>query len=173
MQQKFPNSPRFKVLALKICLTLVILCSIWGCHGAPEIILDESLPVTEASESISEDVVGVVPESGAETLASGDFQNAAHKVSGRALLVSVAGKPYLRLENFKTENGPDLHLYVIQNDSGSPLGDDFADLGILKSTRGNLNYPIPEDLELSQQQSVSVWCKSFGVNFGFAPLISK
>ncbi|MGH9531728.1 MAG: DM13 domain-containing protein, partial [Terriglobales bacterium] len=49
----------------------------------------------------------------------------------------------------------------------------FVDLGALKGNQGDQNYDLPKDLDLSKYQSVSVWCKRFGVNFATAPLTVK
>ena len=44
------------------------------------------------------------------------------------------------------------------------------DLGALKGNLGDQNYEVPEGVDLSKYQSVSIWCKRFGVNFGSASL---
>ncbi len=105
-----------------------------------------------------------------ETLASGNFQDAAHKVSGQAQLIKIGDKAVLRLENFQTENGPDLQVYLIKNKTGSPQNNDFENLGKLRSTQGNFNYELPDGLNPADFHSVSIWCKPFSVNFGFATL---
>lgn len=134
----------------------------------------ESGPETEeivsSPESQPEPVSDTSSEANFQTLSSGNFQDAVHKVSGRALLIQGGGQKFIRLEDFLTENGPDLHLYLLQNPTGSPQGKDFVNLGKLRSTQGNVNYEIPAEVELSSIQSVSVWCKAFSVNFGFAQL---
>ncbi|MEZ0368388.1 MAG: DM13 domain-containing protein [Candidatus Sericytochromatia bacterium] len=107
-------------------------------------------------------------------LKQGSFRNGVHQVSGQALLIESAGKTYARLENFSTENGPDLYLYLVRNPSGSPRGEsDFVSLGRLRGTSGNQNYELPAGTEISAIQAVTVWCRSFSVNFGFAELTAK
>ncbi|PKL77339.1 MAG: electron transporter [Candidatus Melainabacteria bacterium HGW-Melainabacteria-1] len=106
-----------------------------------------------------------------EVLKQGSFRNAVHVVSGKALLVKSEGKVYLRLEDFSTENGPDLYLYLVRNPSGSPKGDaDFVTLGRLKGTSGNQNYELPAGTDTAAFQSATVWCQAFSVNFGYAEL---
>ena len=123
-----------------------------------------------ATPAQAEPVSEAVSEASFQTLSSGNFQDAVHKVSGRALLIQGGGQKFVRLEDFLTENGPDLHLYLVQNPTGSPDGNDFVNLGKLRSTQGNVNYEIPAEVDLNSIQSVSVWCKAFSVNFGFAQL---
>lgn len=107
----------------------------------------------------------------AEVLKQGNFRNGAHVVSGRAQLLTSAGKQYVRLEEFSTENGPDLYLYLVQSPDGKPRNEaDFVSLGRLRATSGNQNYELPAGTDLSQIQAVTIWCKAFSVNFGYAPL---
>jgi hypothetical protein len=45
-----------------------------------------------------------------------------------------------------------------------------VDLGKLKGNKGNQNYTLPADLDLSRYRSAVIWCKRFAVGFGVAPL---
>ena len=56
---------------------------------------------------------------------------------------------------------------------GADSGDydnDFIDLGDLKGNIGSQNYEIDATVDLSEYQSVVVWCVRFGVAFGAASL---
>jgi len=75
----------------------------------------------------------------------------------------------LRLENFKSTNGPDLYVYLSTDENAS----DFVNLGTLKASSGNQNYEIPDDTDLSKYNKVLIWCKAFGVLFGSAELSTK
>jgi Electron transfer DM13 len=46
----------------------------------------------------------------------------------------------------------------------------FVDLGAMKGNKGDQNYDIPTNVDLGQYQSVTIWCRRFGVNFATAPL---
>jgi hypothetical protein len=46
----------------------------------------------------------------------------------------------------------------------------YVDLGSLKGNIGDQNYDVPQELDLSKYQAVTVWCNRFSVNFGTAPL---
>lgn len=101
-----------------------------------------------------------------------------HETSGTVRIVQLAdGRRVLTLENLRTSDGPALHVWltdapVVDGEDGWKVFDDgrFADLGDLKGNIGNQVYPLPEDLELSQYSSVSIWCERFSVSFGAAEL---
>ena len=106
-----------------------------------------------------------------KTLAIGSFGeiDLIHKGSGRAKLIEIDGKTFLRLENFSVTSGPDLYVYL--SNSTKPthnikdLGD-YADLGRLKATSGDQNYDVLPGIE--GYRTAVIWCKQFGVLFSFA-----
>lgn len=111
-------------------------------------------------------------------LASGQFRSAAHDTKGTATVFQLAdGKKTLRLTDFATSNGPDVHVYLVaagdakDNDTVTQAG--FIDIGTLKGNIGDQNYELPADADLAKYRSVTIWCKRFGVNFGTAPLMDE
>ena len=111
-----------------------------------------------------------------DQLASGQFHSGAHETKGMAAVFQLAdGKKTLRLTNFATSNGPDVHVYLVaaqdakDNDAVPKAG--FVDLGTLKGNIGDQNYELPADADLAKYRSVTIWCKRFSVNFGTAPLM--
>jgi len=113
--------------------------------------------------------------SSARPLASGKFHSGAHPTSGNATVYQLAdGTRVLRFTDFKTSNGPDVHIYLVaaddatDNESVTKAG--FIDLGSIKGNIGDQNYTLGSDTDLSKYRAVSVWCKRFSVNFGAAPL---
>ena len=53
-------------------------------------------------------------------LGSGSFHSVAHETKGIASLYQLAdGKRVLRLTNFETSNGPDVHVYLVAADDAS------------------------------------------------------
>ena len=80
----------------------------------------------------------------------------------------------LRLEDFSVTNGPRLHVYLSNhpNPTGSSQtrGDGYTDLGGLKGNKGNQNYDIPEYVDISEANSVVIYCVPFRVVFSVAPL---
>lgn len=111
-------------------------------------------------------------------LASGQFHSGAHETKGMAAVFQLAdGKKTLRLTDFATSNGPDVHVYLVaapdatDNDAVTKAG--FVDLGSLKGNIGDQNYELPANADLAKYRAVTIWCKRFSVNFGTAPLNSS
>ena len=93
-----------------------------------------------------------------------------HDTQGDAYTIPLEDKSnVLRLENFDSTNGPDLHVYLATDDKAT----DFVDLGKLKANMGNQNYNIPDGTDLQKYNKVLIWCKAFSVLFGSAELSSK
>ena len=110
--------------------------------------------------------------------AQGTFYDIAHIGEGQAMIYQLAdGSRVLRLQDFEVDNGPDLHVYLVPiNPVPDSVGVEIlgsVDLGKLKGNIGDQNYVIPTDLDLSQFQSVVIWCQPFRVPFTAANLIAK
>ncbi|MFZ0589527.1 MAG: DM13 domain-containing protein [Bryobacteraceae bacterium] len=109
-------------------------------------------------------------------VATGSFHGAAHKTSGRATIYSVDGKETLRLTNFKTSNGPDVHVVLIaasdaqDNENFLDKSVERVELGKLKGNEGDQDYAVPSGTDLSKFKAVSIYCERFNANFGTAPL---
>lgn len=90
-----------------------------------------------------------------------------HKAEGIAKVIDLTdGRTFLRLENLKTTNGPDLYVYL---STGMDVSD-IVNLGRLKGNIGNQNYEIPIGTDLSKYNTVLIWCKAFSTLFGSAQL---
>jgi hypothetical protein len=90
-----------------------------------------------------------------------------HKAEGVAKVIDLAdGRTFLRLENLKATNGPDLYVYLSTDRDTS----DIVNLGRLKGNIGNQNYEIPTGTDLSKYNTVLIWCKAFSTLFGSAIL---
>ena len=121
-----------------------------------------------AEQELADDELAV------ETLVSGDFIDRSHPTSGVAVVLSDGtGQRFLRFEDFRTDNGPDLDVYLSTADPDAPAGDfddDFVSLGDLTGNIGDQNYEIPADVDLSVYRTVVIWCVRFSVAFGAAAL---
>lgn len=127
-------------------------------------------PGTEPTEPAPADG-GATPT--VETLASGSFIAHDHPGEGTAQVLSDGERAVLRFEDFETDNGPDLNVYLSTAEADGDPGlfdDDFIDLGDLKGNIGDQNYELPNDLDVGRYRSVVVWCVRFGVAFTAAPL---
>ena len=90
-----------------------------------------------------------------------------HNAEGQVKLLRLNDSTnFLRLEDFKATNGPDLYVYLSTDKSAS----DFVNLGRLKGNVGNQNYEIPNGTDLSKYDTVLIWCQAFSVLFGSAEL---
>ena len=108
---------------------------------------------------------------------TGTFHGKVHQTSGRATVYQQAdGKYLLRLTNFKTSNGPDVHVILVATKDAADDANfltsktEKIELGKLKGNEGDQNYEIPAGTDLSKFQTVSVYCERFNANFGAAPL---
>ncbi|HTC54921.1 MAG TPA: DM13 domain-containing protein [Candidatus Sulfotelmatobacter sp.] len=124
--------------------------------------VDEAMPAAQGSSS-------------PQRLASGQFYSVLHPTAGTATIYRMGdGSRILRFTNFKTSNGPDVHVYMVAaddaKDSASVVRAGFIDLGTIKGNIGDQNYILGPEVDLSKYRAVSVWCKRFSVNFGAAPL---
>ena len=112
-----------------------------------------------------------------KALETGTFHGKVHNTSGRATIYrEETGKLVLRLTNFKTSNGPDVHVILIAakdaDDDANFLKSNTKrlELGKLKGNEGDQNYDIPSGTDLTKFQTVSIYCERFNANFGAAAL---
>lgn len=89
-----------------------------------------------------------------------------HPAEGTVRIIESNGETIIRFENFKTINGPRLHVYLAKDLDAN----EFIDLGPIRGTEGNINYVVPEGVDLSEYNYVMHWCVPFGVLFNFAKI---
>lgn len=92
-----------------------------------------------------------------------------HPASGSVSIVKTGDRTFLRYEDLKTINGPDLYVYL----SNDLEATEFVSLGKLRATEGNINYEIPAGTDLSTYKYALVWCEQFGVLFNYAGIELK
>jgi hypothetical protein len=101
----------------------------------------------------------------------------AHPTSGRASIYQTPdGKRDLRLSDFTTSNGPDVHVVLAQSSDGN-LQQTFVkgdlnriELGLLKANQGDQNYGLPDSADPSRYDAVVIYCERFHAVFGVAKL---
>lgn len=125
--------------------------------------IDEPLPMAAAAPAQT------------PVAATGPFRSLAHPTTGTARIVTLSdGSTILRLEDFATDNGPDLFVVLSEHDGTGSDDNAIADAGIslgrLKGNIGDQNYAIPAGTDLSKYNSVLIWCKRFNTGFGVASL---
>ncbi len=87
-----------------------------------------------------------------------------HPASGTVRVIESSEGTFVRFEDFKTINGPRLHVYLAKDLDA----EEFIDLGPIRGTEGNINYRVPDDVDISEYQYVMHWCVPFRVLFNFA-----
>jgi len=115
---------------------------------------------------------------GPTIVGQGSFVTHEHSTTGAARLVRNAdGSHQLELVGLDTSDGPDLRVWLTDQQvrtgpAAWQVFDDgrYVELGRLKGNRGDQVYPVPDDVEVGDYRSVSVWCKRFSVSFGAAAL---
>lgn len=123
-----------------------------------------ALSLSFACEKASSDD-NVTPGDTEVVLSTGTFSNGAHATSGTAKLIKDKdGKKFLLLENFKSDPGPDVRLYL-----ATSLKDDNYTEITKTVTNGNVRLAVPSTHKDSQKY-VLVWCEAFSVLFGSAEL---
>lgn len=129
------------------------------------------------NKSVNEGLPHVLKEqnNSPKSVTDGKFHGVAHETRGTATIFELPdGKQVLRLTDFETSNGPDVHDLLGEapdaNDSDTVTNAGYLELGSLKGNGGDQNYEIPSGTDLNKYHSVTIWWKRFGVNFGTAPL---
>jgi hypothetical protein len=86
------------------------------------------------------------------------------------------GTMSLRLTDFSTSNGPDVHVVLAAN--GDPGLKNNApgqalqsiEIGTLKGNQGDQEYSLPTHVDLAQYDTVVIYCVRFRAVFGSAKL---
>jgi hypothetical protein len=125
--------------------------------------VDESAPFASTAEP--------------QLIFTGKLSGQAHPTSGRASIYKSAnGTEFLRLTDFMTSNGPDVHLLLAQSGDERLMHDtvkdplDSVELGPLKGNQGDQNYDVPVSADLQKYNAVVVYCERFHAVFGVAKL---
>jgi hypothetical protein len=112
-----------------------------------------------------------------QPLYTGRFEGKAHPTSGRATIYGGAGgMQYVRLTDFTTSNGPDVHVVLARSDDKALSQNivtgqfDNVELGVLKGNQGDQNYYLPASLDLKKYNVVVVYCERFHAIFGIGRL---
>ena len=124
--------------------------------------VDEPAPVTFAADS--------------QPLYTGTLEGKAHQTSGRATIYRTpSGGRYLRLTDFSTSNGPDVHVLLARGDEN--LHQEIVkgqlesvELGSLKGNQGNQDYDVASSVDLNKYSAVVIYCERFHAIFGVAKL---
>ena len=144
-----------------------------------------SEPVSESPSPATSSTEQPAPEQPAAeataTEKTGTFVPAEVLTAGTVKLVMKDDQAVLEFDAaFKTsDQGPD--LVVVLHKSADVVGEskppayplnegDYVFVADLEAFNGAQTYPIPEEIDVSQYQSVAIWCRKFNATFGVATL---
>jgi hypothetical protein len=112
-----------------------------------------------------------------QPLYTGLMMGRAHPTSGRVSIYQVGDrKRDLRLTDFTTSNGPDVHVLLAQSTDQNLTKEivkgslDSVELGPLKANQGDQNYGLPDSVDLGKYDAAVIYCERFHVVFGVAKL---
>jgi len=158
-------STRMKVVAAS--LAALLLVGAWWAFRPEKLFINQQ--VSEAAPA------GVSGE--AEPVFTGKLETREHATSGRATIYKDgSGQQYLRLTDFATSNGPDVHVVLVKAEEPAvskvivPGDLDFVELGSLKGNQGDQNYDLPSTADVEKYQAVAIYCERFHAIFGVAKL---
>lgn len=145
----------------KLLLILLAPLALLACKKDPELVLvNETLPTNTTGTNPAN------PANPAQTENKGVFMNAVHPTSGTVKIVKdAAGNQFLSFENFKTDPGPDLRVYLAEDKAAK----NFVEVAMLNKL-GTFSLPLQADAKPEQRKYVLIWCRQFSVLFGSAEL---
>jgi len=152
----------------KILITLIIVIvlggagiALWAYQQSNSVANDPKPSVPTSESSLQPDEVGtpveVEPTSRTATL---DPRNN-EIISGS---VTLTGNTIRLEDDFKTENGPDLFLYI------GDATDRKTEITKLKAANGAQNYTLPDTIDPDSVTHIWIYCRAFDLNFAVAEL---
>lgn len=121
--------------------------------------------IASCSKDIPENAEEALPNG--TVLATGSFISNLHPTSGTVKVVQdPAGIKHLVFENFRSDNGPDLDVWLSPGISGNP----YQSVGDLKALNGKFSYKLDSNINYTFNNKVLIWCVDFSVLFGYAVL---
>lgn len=175
MTRLFSSLPPSVRLAALVVVLAVALPVAWYL-GSPLFInrtVDEAFPA--AAPTMAAPAATGAPAPVALRVGQFGVVDAIHRAEGTATIYRLPGGGLtLRLEDFRSTNGPDLFVYL----SGHPAPRSSSqvherpglEVARLKGNVGNQNYDLPADLDLGAVKSVVIYCKQFTTVFSTAEL---
>lgn len=153
--------------ALSTIVVLLVLLAGWYLFRPEKLFINKQ--VNEAAPFTANNA--------AQPVYTGLLSGKLHETSGRATVYrDPDGTMTLRLSDFHTSNGPDVHVVLVASgDPGlqsSTPGTALASLevGPLKGNQGDQDYKLPAHADLTRYNTVAIYCERFRAVFGTANL---
>ena len=115
----------------------------------------------------------IVANKSKSLIASGNFVKSEKATTGKAKIVNMNGKRYLKFdEAFSTGNGPDVKVILHKSSAvpGNIQEGNYITLAPIQKFKGAQTYEIPENVNLDEFKSVGIWCEKVNATFGYASL---
>ncbi len=152
----------------RIIFISALAFSLFACQK--ENIEDETSTVTPISMTGSNgsNTTPTTPPQDVTLLLQGTFTSSnSYTTTGNVKVYEDKSKKRtLVFENFKTNNGPDLKIYMAEDKAIT----NFVQITDKVNTNGSYSLPIPDNVDLKKQTTVVIWCKAFSRAFGTASL---
>ena len=139
--------------------------------------LDEELPDT--MDVVNSTTVTTDENNGIALISQGELQrlDSVHHGSGIVQLVKnkELGNYSIFFRDVEIANGPGLVVYLTTGYGFTSTRDDigeYADLGKLRAQIGNFSMDVPEGVDPTIYNAVTVWCDPFSIIFTYATLNS-
>jgi hypothetical protein len=152
---------------LLIAVGLPILVALWWAFRPEKLWINQRVNESAPFDTSSDP----------QPILTGRFEGDAQQTSGRATIYKKpGGGDYLRLNDFTTPNGRDLHVVLARrkdrNLSQAVVKGsiDSIDLGPLKSNQGDQIYDLPAATNLNQYNAVAIYGEVAHTVFGLAKL---
>lgn len=144
----------------KIFCISALIFSLFACQK-------ENIEETTSTTTPTTGSTTTSPPQDATLLLQGTFTSGVHTTSGMVKVYEDKSKNrILVFENFKTDGGPDLRVYLAEDKAIT----NFVQITDKVNTNGSYSLSIPANVDLKKQTTVVIWCRQFSVLFGSATL---
>lgn len=154
------------------CISALLMCTL-ACRKdnlLESVIINMPMQETteiKVSSAPTSQVISITDLQNQNIILQGTFTSGVHSTSGKVFVYEDKNKNYsLVFENFKTDAGPDLRIYLAEDKVLS----NFTQITDKVNTNGSYIVAIPTSIDLKKQTTVVIWCKAFSVLFGSANL---
>ncbi|MXW41387.1 MAG: DM13 domain-containing protein [Synechococcus sp. SB0668_bin_15] len=165
---------------LKLLMGAALLTTLAACQGnTPKASSEPAMSHGDTEEMMSGEHDHDHTAMG-DPIFSGAFQKGEADAAGTFKIYKHGDAAMVHLsEDFATNTGaPDLYLVI--GNTANPIADkefpypldesEYVTVAALDSATGAQDYELPADIDLSEDNSVVVWCKKFNATMSYAPL---
>jgi len=114
--------------------------------------------------------IGAANFAHADVAGHGSWVGKQKSIDGAWQIENRNGQTVIRFSNnFQTNRGPDLKLFLSKRDISNVNGNNAADgifLSKLKNNKGSQEYVIPGDININDYASLLIHCEQFSVLWG-------